>query len=289
MSKPEADIASLPRYDALMQPTLRALAKLGRSGTVEEIDNAVVADLKLSQAQLDLVYPTSGAAIIADRLSWARSYLKIAGLIASERRGVWILTSAGREALGSEDRNLRNIVASASRNRAGRITPAEQEDAIDLAVEGHATWQTRLLSAIMAMKPDGFERLCQRLLRENGFTRVEVTGRSGDGGIDGIGVLRVNLLSFHVMFQCKKWKASVGAAEVRDFRGAMMGRAEKGLIFTTSTFTAAAQAEAARAGALPVDLVDGEALCGLLKELKLGVIVRQVEEVEIEADFFEGV
>ena len=283
------DISSLPRYDALMQPILQALAALGRSGTVEEIDNAVVASLNLTQAQLDMTYPASGAAIIPDRLSWARSYLKIAGLIASERRGVWVLTNAGREALGGEDKSLRRIVASASKNRAGRITPAEPEDALDLTVEGHATWQTRLLQAIMAMKPDGFERLCQRLLRENGFIRVEVTGRTGDGGIDGIGVLRVNLLSFHVMFQCKKWKGSVGAAEVRDFRGAMMGRAEKGLIFTTSTFTAAAQAEAARAGALPVDLVDGEALCAILKELELGVKVRQVEEVEIQADFFEGV
>lgn len=151
------------------------------------------------------------------------------------------------------------------------------------------TWQTRLLQAILAMKPEGFERLCQRVLREKGFVRVEVTGRTGDGGIDGIGVLRVNLLSFHVMFQCKKWKGSVGSAEVRDFRGAMMGRAEKGLIFTTSTFTAAAQAEAARAGALPIDLVDGDALCDLLKELKLGVAVRLVEEIEIESDFFQSV
>src|SRR5262249_18472319 len=121
-------------------------------------------------------------------------------------------------------------------------------------------WQERTLDALGGMNPDAFERLSQRILRESGFTRVEVTGRSGDGGIDGIGILRVNLVSFHVFFQCKRWKGSVGASVVRDFRGAMVGRADKGLIITTSTFTADARREATRDGAPAIDLVDGEAL-----------------------------
>ena len=140
-----------------------------------------------------------------------------------------------------------------------------------------------------AMKPDAFERLAQRILRESGFTRVEVSGRSGDGGIDGSGVLRVNLVSFHVLFQCKRWKGSVGAGVVRDFRGAMVGRADKGLIITTGTFTADARLEATRDGAPAIDLVDGEALCGLLKDLKLGVIVKLVDEVGVEATFFSSI
>jgi restriction system protein len=150
-------------------------------------------------------------------------------------------------------------------------------------------WQEQTLTALAGMKPDAFERLSQRILRESGFTRVEVTGRSGDGGIDGIGVLRVNLVSFHVLFQSKRWKGSVGPSVVRDFRGAMIGRADKGLIITTGTFTAEARREATRDGAPAIDLVDGEAICQLLKELKLGVRVRLVEEVDVEEEFFSSI
>lgn len=139
------------------------------------------------------------------------------------------------------------------------------------------------------MSAAAFERLCQRVLRESGFTRVEVTGRSGDGGIDGIGVLRVNLVSFHVLFQCKRWKSSVGPAVVRDFRGAMVGRADKGLILTPATFSPDARREATRDGAPAIDLVDGETLCALLKSLKLGIHVRLVEEVEVDSSFFSAI
>jgi restriction system protein len=149
-------------------------------------------------------------------------------------------------------------------------------------------WTTTLLDVLAEVPADAFERLCQRVLRESGFTRVEVTGRAGDGGIDGIGVLRINLVSFHVLFQCKRWKSSVGPAVVRDFRGAMVGRADKGLILTTASFTAEARREATRDGAPAIDLVDGEALCGLLRKLGLGVRVRVVEEVEVNPDFFNG-
>jgi len=131
-----------------------------------------------------------------------------------------------------------------------------------------------------------FERLCQTILKESGFIKVDVTGRSGDGGIDGIGVLRLNLLSFHVFFQCKRWKGSVGASAVRDFRGAMVGRADKGLVMTTGTFTTDARKEATRDGAPAIDLVDGEALCELLKSLKIGVSIRKVEHVLVEQDAF---
>lgn len=131
------------------------------------------------------------------------------------------------------------------------------------------------------MDPIAFERLCQRILREKGFTKVEVTARGGDGGIDGQGVLRVNLLSFQVIFQAKRWKGSVGASVVRDFRGAMVGRADKGLIMTTARFTTEANREAVRDGAPAIDLVDGEDFCELLKEIGLGVRVKQVEEVTV--------
>lgn len=147
-------------------------------------------------------------------------------------------------------------------------------------------WNDRLLAVVQAMTPANFEKLCQRVLRESGFTRVEVTGRSGDGGIDGIGVLRIALLSFHVFFQCKRYKGSVGAPAIRDFRGAMVGRTDKGLLITTGTFTPDAKREATRDGAPVLDLIDGETLCTILKNLNLGVTTRQVEEVSIDPTWF---
>jgi len=151
------------------------------------------------------------------------------------------------------------------------------------------SWRDQLLDCLLKMDPSAFERLCQRILRESGFVKVEVTGRSGDSGIDGIGVLRVNLLSFHVFFQCKRWKGSVGAPVIRDFRGAMVGRADKGLVITTGAFTVDAQREATRDGAPAIDLVDGETLCDLLKNLGIGVSTRQVEHVLIEQTAFSDI
>jgi hypothetical protein len=147
-------------------------------------------------------------------------------------------------------------------------------------------WQDRLLECLLKMKPPAFERLCQKILKDSGFIKVEVTGRSGDGGIDGIGVLRLNLLSFHVFFQCKRWKGSVGASVIRDFRGAMVGRADKGLVMTTGTFSTDARREATRDGAPAIDLVDGETLCELLKGLKIGVSTQKIEYVLVEQHVF---
>jgi restriction system protein len=141
---------------------------------------------------------------------------------------------------------------------------------------------------VRGLSPDAFERLAQRLLREAGFLKVEVTGRSGDGGIDGIGVLRINLLSFQVLFQCKRYQGSVGAGAIRDFRGAMVGRSDKGLLITTGTFTADAKREATRDGAPAIELIDGDQLCDLLKQLKLGVRTEMVEKMTVEPVWFDS-
>jgi restriction system protein len=144
---------------------------------------------------------------------------------------------------------------------------------------------------MQSIDPNAFERFCQRLLRKSGFTRVEVTGKSGDGGIDGVGVLRVNLISFQVLFQCKRWKGSVGSEVVRNFRGAMQGTADKGLIITTATFTAEARKEAARDGAPAIDLIDGASLCTLMKDLGLGLHIKEVkvEEINLDEEFFASI
>lgn len=168
----------------------------------------------------------------------------------------------------------------AGRDAAGYGPPMPAYSAFEMP------WQDRLLECLLKMSPAAFERLCQKILKDSGFIKVEVTGRSGDGGIDGIGVLRLNLLSFHVFFQCKRWKGSVGASVIRDFRGAMVGRADKGLVMTTGTFTTDARKEATRDGAPAIDLVDGETLCELLKGLEIGVSIRKVEHVLVEQRVF---
>jgi restriction system protein len=155
-----------------------------------------------------------------------------------------------------------------------------------LAEENKLDWRDQLLSLIQILPPAAFERLSQRVLRESGFTSVEVTGKSGDGGIDGVGVLRINLLSFQVFFQCKRYKGSVGASAIRDFRGAMWGRTDKGLLITTGIFTADAKREATRDGVPVIDLIDGDGFCTLLKDLKLGVLTEMVEQTTINPDWF---
>ena len=128
------------------------------------------------------------------------------------------------------------------------------------------------------------------MLRESGFVQVEVTGRTGDGGIDGKGIVKVGgLLSFHVLFQCKKYQGSVSAGAIRDFRGALIGRADKGLFVTTGTFTRDATREATRDGATPIDLMDGDQLAEKLKELRLGIKREMVESVDVDAEWFRNI
>ncbi len=152
------------------------------------------------------------------------------------------------------------------------------------------SWREELYHLLTKeVSPDAFERLAQRLLRESGFVQVEITGRTGDGGIDGKGIARIHgFMSFHVIFQCKKYQGSVSAGEIRDFRGAMVGRADKGLFITTGTFTPAAIKETTRDGAPPIDLVDGEQLAEKLKELKLGVQTEMIEKVTINKGWFSN-
>jgi restriction system protein len=169
-----------------------------------------------------------------------------------------------------------------SGREAAETVPSTEDD-----IDSPADWREALIEVLLRMTPAAFERLCQRLLRESGFIEVEVTGRSGDGGIDGHGIIRVaGLISFPVMFQCKRYRGNAGASTVRDFRGAMMGRADKGLIISTGGFTRDARGEATRDGAPPIDLIDGDLLSDKLKELSLGVRTRQVEQIEIDADWF---
>lgn len=280
--------ADVPKLEILVDATVKALRALGGSASNEEIHDEVVKLLNIPEAIVEVPHKDGTKTLLVYRLHWARSYLKKVDAVDNASRGVWTLTAKGRamtpEEVSKVVRRVRKMDYEQRRSRAGPDVSDETDDDDEAG-----SWTDHLLAVLGRMPADAFERLCQRVLREAGFTKVEVTGKTGDGGIDGNGVLRMNLVSFQVLFQCKRWKGSVGSSVVRDFRGAMVGRADKGLIITTGTFTRDARAEATRDGAPAIDLVDGEDLCLLLKDLKIGVAVKLVEEIEIEEGIFAGI
>ena len=280
--------SQIPTRDDLLWPTLNALEGSGGSASIEELTSRVATDMSLSDEILEVLHKDGLRTTVEYHAAWARTYLKMAGAIDNTARGVWAITNIGRDVRSEEQARELVRIALADRNKtnkAGDASPPEPETTDE---DEDQDWGVALLGILRPMAPDAFERLCQRILRESGFTRVEVTGRSGDGGIDGAGVLRVNLISFHVRFQCKRYTGSVGAREIRDFRGAMVGRADKGLFITTGAFTKEAQREAVRDGAPAIDLIDGSELCALLKDLELGVTTRTVQEISPEPAFFEA-
>jgi restriction system protein len=274
------------KYDDLMNPVLKALKQLGGSGTNEEINEKVAEIVGIPADQLEVLHnPEKGGITEIDyRLMWTRTYLRRYGLIENSARGVWSLTSKGMNTETVDEREVVRVIREQLQKEKHETTDVEEEP--DQKIE----WQEELLGLIMELSPAGFERLIQRLLRESGFIQVEVTGQSGDGGVDGHGILRVGgFLGFRVIFQAKRWKGTVGSGQVRDFRGAMIGRADKGLLITTGTFSRDAVKEASRDGAPAVDLVDGDQLVEKLKELSLGVHTKLVEQVAIEPEWFQQI
>jgi len=279
----------IPKYDDLFNPLLQAMHKLGGSASISEQEDEVAAILKLTDAEVSEIHKGNRTKL-SYRLAWARNYLKRYGILDNSTRGVWALTAKGQKIQKLDKDLVKKSIQALDREA---IVGVAEEKADDLTSElKDIGWEDKLLDVLKNIPPAAFERLCQRLLRESGFIQVEVTGKTNDGGIDGKGVVRIGgLLSFHVIFQCKRYQGSVSSPFVRDFRGAMVGRADKGLLITTGTFTKDARQEAQRDGAPPIDLIDGEALVEKLKELKIGVLVKQkiVEEIIIDESYFEGV
>lgn len=260
-----------------MVPALQALKDLGGSGTTQEINERATSIARIPDSIAEVSHDGGSITEVEYQLAWSRTYLKNAGYIESRRQGVWRLIDI--------DIKLDQVDAAEVIKRARKSMMGEEpkEDGVDGSVKD---WKEILLEHLQKMQPDAFERLTQLILRESGFTHVEVRGKSGDGGIDGIGILKLNnVLSFHVYFQCKRYSNSVSAGAVRDFRGAMHGRSDKGLLITTGRFTRDAQTEAKREGATPIELIDGPELCDLMKELRLGVQVEMVEQVTVDTSF----
>ncbi len=278
----------IPPVHDLMWPVLTALKELGGSATNKEIYEKVIENEHFSVEQQSLPDKSGRKTEIEYRLGWARTHLADISALENSARGIWSLTEIGKSLTFDQmETNFREFRTSRQRNTHLSINDSDTfEETIG---ESSETWKDQLIARLLEVDPSGFERLAQRLLREAGFVNVTVLGKSGDGGIDGVGVYRLSLVSFPVFFQCKRYRGTVPAGAVRDFRGAMSGRGEKGLLITTGYFTRDAQNEASRDGAPPVELIDGDRLCDLLRDFRLGVSVteRVVMDISVDVSFFE--
>ena len=254
----------------------------------------------MTDEQLAILFPQGsrqGESKVLYRIPWACTHLKIIDALDNSQRGVWSITQKGLDHLEmdrvEEALKSANKAVARERRKARAESQSEHvEDDEELAEgddDGGEDWKGKLLGVLKAMEPGAFERLSMRLVKEAGFRNVEVLGKSNDGGIDGVGVYKVSLVSFPTYFRCKRYAGSVPSGAVRDFRGAMSGRGEKGILMTTGTFTREAKAEAVRDGAPPVDLIGGDDLCDLLLEYGIGVRVRvrTVKDITVDQGFFE--
>ena len=267
-------------------PVIEVLKKLGGSGRPSEVTDLVIERLQIPD---EIVAETikSGPSRVKNQIAWARMYLVKNSFLDSSIRGVWSLTEKGLKSnLTAEE--VQHLFYQKNKSRSKKKTNKSDKDNSSKNDEQEIIecidYQTELLKTLQELPPDGFERLCQRLLRESGFEQVKVTGKSGDGGIDGTGILQVNpFVSFDVLFQCKRYKGSVSSPQIRDFRGAMLGRADKGIIITTGNFTADAKTEARRVPP-PIELVDGEKLVQMFENLELGL--KPKKDFDLDYIFF---
>jgi restriction system protein len=270
-------------------PLLDALRRLGGSGTPDEVVEQIASDLEVPDEVQNELLP-SGELRYRNQVAWARFYLAQEGLIDSSKRGVWSLTERGRTTHLSLDdaRQIRFKLVRLFQERRRKSEATDNErvpEVIEESVGKLSDYRQEVLDLMQELPPAGFEQLCQAILREAGFIEVSVTGRSGDQGIDGHGTLQINpLVSFRVLFQCKRYRESVAAPHVRDFRGAMAGRADKGIIITTGSFTAEARREGSRDGVPPIELIDGDKLVDMLESLELGL--QPVKSFKIDESFF---
>ncbi len=272
-----------PQFIRFFKPIIEVLKVSGGSATVAEVIDSVIDKMKITETEQQEILK-GGQPRVKNQIQWARFYLVQAGLIDSSKRGIWSLTEKG---LSTDAKEL-DVVgmfkevhktfskpAKSKKQLTSKISETDEEEIVTLG------YRTGLLNLIKALPPDGFERLSQRLLREAGFQKVDVTGRSGDGGIDGVGILQINpFVSFNVLFQCKRYEGAVTGPQIRNFRGAMTGRTDKGIIITTGTFTLDAKKEARRDGAPPIELVDGDTLVQMFEQLQLGLVPRTTYDVD---------
>lgn len=283
----KANIKSVPKYSVLVEITFKALKLLGGSGTNDEINEKGAELLNLPDDVLDILH--TGSTSLSEfnyRMAWARTLLKKYGAIVNSARSVWAITpgfanieSVSGEAVDKQCHRSNSVVTVQP-----DVESTLEDEGIEIPEEVRS-WRKKLHDVITNMDPYGFERLTQRLLRECGFTQVEVTKKSGDGGIDGTGKLKINgIFSFNIAFQCKRYQGVVGSGDIRDFRGSLTTNIEKGVFITTGSFSKSAVEEAAAPGKQQIDLIDGEEFVNKLAEFGIGV--REVKDYEIDEEYF---
>lgn len=279
-----------PGYTTFFNPTLNALDALGGSASNDDILSWVIENMKLPDEVVDERHAGSNVwTELQYQLAWARTYLRIEGYVQSSQRGTWTLTKKGLEAAQGKGVDAREIVRAVNKATASERKKSAQKDSGDegnaLAEASRLPWRERLSEILHAMPPQAFERLTKYLLEECGFKDVRVTGKSGDGGIDGHATLKIeNIFSFHVAFQCKRYKGSVGAEIVRNFRGSLDQNIEKGVLITTGSFTRAAKDEAVAPGKKQIDLMDGNEFMTKLAECEIGL--RETRDYVIDESFY---
>lgn len=289
MAKKELRRTKGPDFTKYFVPIIEILKELGGSGNPGEVADLIIERYNISEDELER-RNKNGGSTVKNRIAWARFYLVKGGVLDSTKRGVWTLRPNAFDLIDLEKPNeffsrIHELFEKKRPSTAGGAETIGIDEEIEEKVEDE-NYRVQVMDIVKNLPPSGFERLCQRLLRESGFSQVKVTGKSGDGGIDGYGVLELNpLMSFKVLFQSKRYKEVVSADKVRDFRGAMAGRADKGIIITTGRFTQDAKNEAVRDGVPPIELVDGEKLVSMFEKLEFGLIPRTV--FDINHDFFK--
>ena len=276
----------VPTYDELINPTFKALKQLGGSGSNSEIDDKVIEIEKISDDVLSVLQKGyASKSVVVYRLAWARTYLKKYGAINNTRRGIWSINNDfdNIDSINADDVVKKIRAEQIVEHQNGSIDSIREEDVDELA---DISLKNKLHEKLMKLNPYDFEKLSGTLLREAGFSQLEITKKSGDGGIDGYGYLKLNdFISFKIAFQCKRYTSNVSSKEIRDFRGSMESDIKNGIFITTSDFTRDAKEEAVARGKQHIDLINGDLLIKKLIELKLGV----KEEHVIDENFFSRI
>jgi len=276
-----------PQFLQYLRPLVEVLRNIGGSGSTADVIDQVIEYMKIPEEEVEKTI-ASGASRVRNQIEWARMYLVKADLMDSSQRGVWKLTEKGFESDLSDETIyaiFKKVQVISQKNKKDKTE--EESTEIDETIVDDEAHGEEILNIVKNLSPGGFEKLCKRLLTEVGVHDVQITGGAGDQGVDGTGVIKVNdVVGFNIIFQCKRYKDAVVPHHVRDFRGSMQGRADKGIIITTGRFTAEAKKEAVRDGVPPIELIDGERLVSLFEKYNLGLKPKMVYDVV--PDFFDN-
>jgi len=304
---------AIPNYQTIMLPLLK-LASDGKEHKFSQAVEELADEFNLSTEERNELLPSGSQAVFNNRVGWARSYLKQAGLLESPKRGFFTITSKGTELLGTNPEKIdisvleqypefidfKNRKKAKSGNEAqveistGQESDLTPEDSLAEAYKLlRSALESEIINAVKEASPSFFERLVVDLLVKMGYggsrqDAGKALGKSGDGGIDGI--INEDRLGLDVIYiQAKRWEGSVGRPEIQKFAGALQGqRARKGVFITTSSFTKEA-VEYASLIESKIILIDGEHLSKLMVEHNVGVSTVGMYEVKkLDSDYFDN-